>query len=82
VLVFDEATSSLDGMTEEAVLRAMYNAAKMKTLIVIAHRLTTVKKCDQIFMLDRGEIVDQGTYEQLLADNAHFKRMAKVGAGN
>lgn len=80
VLVFDEATSALDGATEEAVLQAMKNAAKLKTLIIIAHRLPTVKNCDMIYLLDRGKILAEGTYNQLLEDNEQFKKMAKVGA--
>ena len=80
VLVFDEATSALDGATEEAVLQAMDNAAKLKTLIVIAHRLPTVKDCDMIYLLERGKIVAEGTYNQLLEENAQFKKMAKVRA--
>ena len=79
VLVFDEATSALDGTTEEKVLEAMENAAKLKTLIIIAHRLTTVKKCDVVYLLDRGEIVAEGTYDQLIVDNDQFKKMAKAG---
>ena len=59
---------------------SMDNAAKLKTLIVIAHRLTTVKKCDVVYMLDRGKIIDQGTYQQLMAGNEQFKKTAKVGA--
>ena len=82
MLVFDEATSALDGVTEEMVLGAMENAAKTKTLVIIAHRLTTVKTCDMVYMLDRGKIIDQGTYEQLMAGNEQFKKMARAGAGS
>ena len=78
VLVFDEATSALDGVTEDSVLRAMENAARLKTLIIIAHRLTTVKNCDMIYLIDRGRIVDSGTYEHLLKNNSQFRSMAKV----
>ncbi|MDY6827653.1 MAG: ABC transporter ATP-binding protein [Bacillota bacterium] len=78
VIVFDEATSALDGVTEEAVLGAMENAAKLKTLIIIAHRLTTVKNCDMVYMLDRGKITDQGAYDQLLNSNEQFRSMAKM----
>ena len=78
VLVFDEATSALDGATEDAVLQAMNNAARLKTLIVIAHRLTTVKNCDKIYMLEKGRITAEGTYEQLLNTNEQFKKMAKI----
>ena len=78
VLVFDEATSALDGVTEELVLQAMESAAKLKTLIIIAHRLTTVKACDVVYMLERGKIVDSGTYEELMASNLEFQKMAKI----
>jgi len=78
VLVFDEATSALDGTTEDAVLGAMENAAKMKTLLIIAHRLPTVKNCDQVYLLDRGKIVARGRYEELLESNLQFREMAKV----
>ena len=79
VLVFDEATSALDGITEEAVMNAMENAAKLKTLIVIAHRLTTVKNCDMVYILDRGKITASGTYSELMETNVEFQKMAKVG---
>ena len=78
VLVFDEATSALDGVTEEAVLQAMENAAKLKTLIVIAHRLTTVKNCNMVYIIDKGKITGQVTYEELLGSNKQFQAMAKV----
>ena len=80
VLVFDEATSALDGLTEDVVLAAMENAAQLKTLIIIAHRLTTVKNCDQIYLLDWGRIVASGTYDQLMISNEQFKKMAKLRA--
>ena len=78
VLIFDEATSALDGVTEEAVLDALENAAQLKTLIIIAHRLTTVKNCDLVYMIDKGRIVGSGTYDELLRDNRQFQSMAKV----
>ena len=75
VLVFDEATSALDGITEKAIMRAINDFTGKKTLIMIAHRLTTVQKCDQIFMMNKGSIVDKGTYQQLLEKNLQFKKM-------
>jgi ABC-type multidrug transport system fused ATPase/permease subunit len=77
VLVLDEATSSLDGITEFAVLEAINNVAKLKTIIIIAHRLTTVKDCDIIYLIDKGKIVAQGTYDELLSSNASFRAMAR-----
>lgn len=79
VLVFDEATSALDGVTEDAVFSAMLNTVRSKTLIIIAHRLTTVKNCDQVYMLEKGRVIASGTYDSLLAENKHFRAMAKVG---
>jgi len=78
VLVLDEATSSLDGITETAVLEAVNNVAKLKTVIIIAHRLTTVKDCDIIYLVDKGKITAQGTYDELMDSNASFRAMAKV----
>lgn len=78
ILVLDEATSSLDGITEDAVLEAMDNASKVKTLVVIAHRLTTVKNCDVIYLIDRGSILTSGTYSELLSTSAQFRAMAKT----
>jgi len=78
VLVLDEATSSLDGITESAVLEAINNVAKLKTIIIIAHRLTTVKDCDIVYLVDKGKIIGQGTYNELMSSNASFRAMAKV----
>jgi ATP-binding cassette, subfamily B, bacterial PglK len=76
VLVFDEATSSLDGITEDAVLEAIENISHLKTMIIIAHRLTTVRKCNKIYLLNNGRIAAHGTYEELMSSNAQFKAMA------
>ncbi len=78
VLVLDEATSSLDGITESAVLEAVNNIAKLKTVIIIAHRLTTVKDCDIIYLIDKGKITAKGTYDELMDSCASFRAMAKV----
>ncbi len=79
VLVFDEATSALDGVTEDAVLASIISTVRSKTLIIIAHRLTTIKNCEQVYMMEKGKIVASGTYDSLLADNKLFRAMAKVG---
>ena len=76
VLVFDEATSALDGITEKIIMDAIRDFSGKKTLIMIAHRLNTVQNCDQIFMLEKGKIVDSGTYKSLLTSNEQFKKMA------
>ena len=76
VLVFDEATSALDNATEQAVMEAIENLNRDLTLLIIAHRLTTVQRCDTIVELEHGRIVAQGTYEQLLAHSPSFRSMA------
>ncbi len=76
--MLDEATSSLDVITESAVLEAINNVAKLKTLIIIAHRLITMKDCDTIYLIDKGKIVAQGTYDELMNSSASFRAMAKV----
>ena len=76
VLVFDEATSSLDGITEKMIMEAIHDFSGKKTIIMIAHRLKTVQKCDQIFFIDKGRVVDKGTYDELIKTNEHFKNMA------
>ncbi len=76
VLVFDEATSSLDGITEKMIMEAIHNFSGKKSIILIAHRLKTVKKCDRIFFIDNGRVADQGTYQELIENNKHFRNMA------
>lgn len=78
VLVLDEATSALDGITENAIVEAIRELAHEKTIITIAHRLSTVQECDVIYLLEDGRIVDQGGYEELLARSGRFRAMAKV----
>ena len=77
VLILDEATSALDNITEETILDAVQNIAKTKTLIIIAHRLTTIQHCHNIHLLDKGKIIASGTYHQLLNTNPAFKAMAQ-----
>lgn len=79
VLVFDEATSALDGLTEESIFRAVSDLGKTKTVVMIAHRMTTVRACDVIYLLDRGRIAAKGTFDELLESNATFRAMAKAG---
>ena len=76
LIVFDEGTSSLDGISEKKIMNAVHDLASQKTLIMIAHKLQTVKKCDQIYMMEKGQIVDNGTYQQLIEGNKKFKEMS------
>jgi len=72
VLILDEATSALDNETEKAVMDAVNNLGKNITIILIAHRLTTVKKCDIIFKLEKGQLVGEGTFDKLLKNDDNF----------
>jgi len=78
VLVFDEATSSLDNKTEKAVMESIENLNQDLTILIIAHRLTTVQRCDEIIELEHGRVVAQGTYEQLQECSPSFLRMARI----
>ncbi|MBA2515495.1 MAG: ABC transporter ATP-binding protein [Solirubrobacterales bacterium] len=81
VLVLDEATSALDVQTERAVEEALEGLAEGRTVIVIAHRLSTVRDADQIVVLDAGEIVERGTHDELLALGGRYAAMvARDGA--
>ncbi|WEJ63133.1 ABC transporter ATP-binding protein [Thiomicrorhabdus lithotrophica] len=77
VLVFDEATSALDGITEKMIMDAIHDFSGQKTIIIIAHRLKTVEKCDNIFFIDKGQVVDEGTFNELLTRNQHFNKLAE-----
>jgi ATP-binding cassette, subfamily B, bacterial PglK len=79
VLILDEATSALDNLTEQAVMEAVNNLGHDITIILIAHRLSTVRQCDQIYLLERGEVKASGTYDELTASNQQFAAMA-IGA--
>lgn len=78
LLIMDEGTSALDGMTEEAVMEAIDNLAHEKTIILIAHRLTTVRKCDRIYHLEDGCAMSAGTYDELIASSEQFRAMAHI----
>lgn len=77
VLVFDEATSALDNLTEQAVVDAINNLGEKVTIILIAHRLNTVKNCDRIFKIEKGQVISQGTYNEIMNINNNFRSSAK-----
>ena len=71
-LILDEATNALDSATEQAVMDAVNNLSKNITIIIIAHRLNTLSKCDKIYLFDKGKIKNEGTFEQLIKVNENF----------
>ena len=75
VLIMDEATSALDTITEDAVMDAIRRLAGQKTMVLIAHRLSTVEDCDLIYLLDRGQVTGCGTYEELRRTHSTFRAM-------
>jgi ATP-binding cassette, subfamily B, bacterial PglK len=77
VLVFDEGTSSLDGVTEAAVVRAIEDVQQDHTLIAVAHRISTVRAADRILVIADGRIADQGTHDELLASSHLFRALAR-----
>src|SRR5436853_5683580 len=73
ILILDEATSSLDTHSERLVQRALSNLMQGRTTIVIAHRLTTIHRADKIVVLDRGQIVDVGTHQELMSRGGIYR---------
>ena len=78
ILIFDEATSSLDGLTEKTIMESIQNFSGKKTIIIVAHRLKTIQNCDQIFFIDNGEVIDKGSYAELIKKNEKFRNMATL----
>jgi ATP-binding cassette subfamily B protein len=81
VLIFDEATSHLDTATERAVQASLKGVLQGKTVVLVAHRLSTVRQADLIYVLHRGRIVEAGTHEELLAQNGRYAEMCRCQAG-
>lgn len=82
IILFDEATSALDNVTQEELQRAINNIKKDYTIVIVAHRLSTIKNCDQIYVIDEGRIVDNGTHEQLLKKSKHYKKLYEFNNKN
>lgn len=81
IVILDEATSALDNVTEKLVMEAMNKLAPSKTVIIIAHRLNTVKSCDFIFFLEDGVVSGEGTFEELRAAHPRFRSLTDAEAG-
>lgn len=75
VYIFDEATSNVDAESEQAIVRAIHQLAKSKTVVMISHRLTSVADADALYVMEGGRVVQRGTHQQLLASEGTYKRL-------
>ena len=80
--ILDESTSNLDFATENIIFDMIYNKLKKKSMLIVAHRLATVKNCDVIIVMDHGEIAEQGTHEELLALKGKYYELWEMQQGN
>lgn len=80
--ILDESTSNLDFATENIIFDMIYNKFKKRSMLIIAHRLATIRNCDVIMVLDNGEIIEQGTHEELLALGGRYYRLWNMQQGN
>jgi len=78
LLILDEATSALDTLSEQAVVRMLDSLRSQVTVVVVAHRLRAVRGADYIYVLDQGRIVEEGTWQSLIKNEALFQRLAST----
>ncbi|MEW6709989.1 MAG: ABC transporter ATP-binding protein [Candidatus Riflebacteria bacterium] len=78
ILILDEATSSVDSETEAIIQQAVLRLTSQRTSLIIAHRLSTIKNCDRILVLHHGQLVEQGTHQELLAANGHYHKLYQL----
>ncbi len=79
ILILDEATSALDEQSQELVQQALDRAMEGRTSVVIAHRLSTIRNCEWLFVINKGKVIEQGTYDLLSADTNSFFFKLKSG---
>ncbi|RZL61613.1 MAG: ABC transporter ATP-binding protein, partial [Pedobacter sp.] len=82
IMLLDEATSALDTESEKLVQDALNNLMKNRTSIVIAHRLSTIQHADKIVVIDKGEVTETGSHQELMSQNGLYKRLIDMQAFN
>ena len=80
--ILDESTSNLDFATENIIFDMIYNKFSTKSMLIIAHRLATVKNCDQILVMEQGEIIESGTHKELLNQKGQYYKLWEMQQGN
>jgi ATP-binding cassette subfamily B protein len=80
--ILDESTSNLDFATEGIIFDMIYNKFRNKSMLIIAHRLATIKNCDEIIVIDKGEIIERGTHEELLEIQGKYYQLWEMQQGN
>ena len=80
--ILEDSTSNLDFATENIIFDMIYNKFRKKSMLIIAHRLATVKNCDEIIVMNQGEIVEQGSHEELLARKGEYYKLWEMQQGN
>ena len=81
ILILDEATSNLDSLSEDSIMRTIDSLPEGTTTIIVAHRLSTIKNCDRIFVLNQGKLVESGNHQELLDKNGFYAGMWKLQNG-
>ena len=82
ILILDEATSAVDNETEAAIQKSLQTITQNRTTIAIAHRLSTIRHSDCIYVMDKGQLTEQGTHEKLLAQNRIYAKLWRVQSGS
>ena len=82
ILILDEATSAVDPYTETLIQDALDKAKEGRTTIIIAHRLSTIKNADEIFVMEKGKIVEHGSHDELIALNGNYANLVQMQAKN